>query len=79
MADINVQVRPIQTVKVEVNKQQNQTVRQLNYGIRTLKGSTDLSMTDATDKDIIVYQANTDTFVVKPINDLNPDLDAGFF
>jgi hypothetical protein len=76
---INVTVSPIQTVNVQVNKQQNQTVRQLNYGIRSLQGSTDLSMIGAIDKDIIVYQANTNSFVVKPVNDLNPDLDAGFF
>jgi hypothetical protein len=80
MADpISVTVSPIQTVNVQVNKQQNQTVRQLNYGIRSLQGSTDLSMIGAIDKDIIVYQANTNSFVVKPVNDLNPDLDAGFF
>ena len=28
----------IGTVNVQVNKQQNSTVRQLNYGIRSLKG-----------------------------------------
>ena len=76
---INVTVSPIQTVNVQVNKQQNQTVRQLNYGIRSLQGSTDLSMTGAADKDIIVYQANTNSFIVKSVDELNPDLDAGFF
>lgn len=79
MPDINVQISPIQSVKVEVNKQQNQTVRQLNYGIRTLKGSADLSLDDPANDDVIVYQANTDSFVVKSVADLNPDLDAGFF
>jgi hypothetical protein len=69
----------IGTVNVQVNKQQNQSVRQLNYGVRTLKNSTDLSMTGAADSDIIVYQANTNSFVVKSVADLNPDLDAGFF
>jgi hypothetical protein len=80
MADpISVTVSPIQTVNVQVNKQQNQTVRQLNYGIRSLQGSTDLSMIGAIDKDLIVYQANTNSFVVQSVNELNPDLDAGFF
>jgi hypothetical protein len=69
----------IGTVNVQVNKQQNQSVRQLNYGIRTLKNSTDLSMTGAADDDIIVYQANTNSFVVKSAADLTVDLDAGFF
>jgi hypothetical protein len=69
----------IGTVNVQVNKQQSSTVRSLNYGVRSLKGSTDLSLANATDKDVIVYQANTQTFVVQSVNELNPDLDAGFF
>lgn len=69
----------IGTVNVQVNKQQSGTVRQLNYGVRTIKNATDLSMTGAADKDLIVYQANTNSFVVKSVAELNPDLDAGFF
>ena len=68
----------IGTVNVQVNKQQNQTVRQLNYGIRSLKGSTDLSLMDVQDNDVIVYQANTDSFIVKSVQEA-VDLDAGFF
>jgi hypothetical protein len=77
--DINVQVSPIGTVNVQVNKQQNQTVRQLNYGIRSLQGSSDLSMVGVSDKDVITYQANTNTFIVKPVGDSITDVDAGFF
>ncbi len=69
----------IGTVNVQVNKQQSGTVRQLNYGVRTIKNATDLSMLGAQDKDIIVYQANTNSFRVESIGELNPDLDAGFF
>lgn len=68
----------IGTVNVQVNKQQNQTVRQLNYGIRSLKGSTDLSLMNVQDNDVIVYQANTDSFIVKSVQEA-VDLDAGFF
>jgi hypothetical protein len=68
----------IGTVNVQVNKQQNQTVRQLNYGIRSLQGSTDLSLVNVQDNDVIVYQANTSSFVVKSVQDA-VDLDAGFF
>ena len=68
----------IGTVNVQVNKQQNQTVRQLNYGIRSLKGSTDLSLVDVQNNDVIAYQANTNSFVVKSVQDA-VDLDAGFF
>lgn len=69
----------IGTVNVQVNKQQNSTVRQLNYGVRTLKNSTDLSLTGVQDGDVITYQANTNSFRVQSIGELNPDLDAGFF
>jgi hypothetical protein len=69
----------IGTVNVQVNKQQSGTVRQLNYGIRSLKGSTDLSLADVQDGDVITYQANTNSFKVQSIGELNPDLDAGFF
>jgi hypothetical protein len=77
--DINVQVSPIGTVNVQVNKQQNQTVRQLNYGIRSLQGSSDLSMVGVSDKDVITYQANTNSFIVQPVSDSITDVDAGFF
>jgi hypothetical protein len=69
----------IGTVNVQVNQQQNKTVRQLNYGVRTIKNATDLSMTGVQDNDVIVYQANTNSFKVQSIGELNPDLDAGFF
>jgi hypothetical protein len=68
----------IGTVNVQVNKQQNSTVRQLNYGIRSLKGSTDLSLAGASDNDVISYQANTNSFIVKAVA-ASVDLDAGFF
>jgi len=68
----------IGTVNVQVNKQQNQTVRQLNYGIRSLQGSTDLSLTNVKNDDVIAYQANTNSFIVKSVQDA-VDLDAGFF
>ena len=69
----------IGTVNVQVNKQQSSTVRQLNYGVKTIKNSADLSMTGAADSDVIVYQANTNSFVVKSVGEIAPDLDAGFF
>ena len=69
----------IGTVNVQVNKQQSGTVRQLNYGIRSIKGSTDLSLTGVQDNDVIVYQANTNSFKTQSIGELAPDLDAGFF
>lgn len=69
----------IGTVNVQVNKQQSGTVRQLNYGVRTIKNATDLAMTGATDNDVITYQANTNSFVIKSVGEIAPDLDAGFF
>lgn len=71
----------IGTVNVQVNKQSNSTVRSLNYGIRTLKGSTDLAFPSTVEEgDIISYQANTNSFIVAPVNTRNiPGIDAGEF
>jgi hypothetical protein len=69
----------IGTVNVQVNKQQSQTVRQLNYGIRSLKGSTDLAIANPQNNDVIAYQANTNSFVVKPFTASLTSADGGFF
>ena len=44
----------IGTVNVQVGNQTNPRVQQINYGIRSLKGSTDLSLAGAKDGDVIV-------------------------
>jgi hypothetical protein len=75
----NVTVSSPAVIQVKVNPQQSGEVKSLNYGIRSLKGSTDLSLMNVQDKDVIVYQANTNSFAVQSISELNPDLDAGFF
>ena len=67
------------TVNVQVNSQTGGRVNTINYGIRSLKGSTDLSMVDVKNEDVIIYNANTDSFVVAPAYTVLPDLDAGFF
>jgi hypothetical protein len=75
----NVTVSSPAVIQVKVNPQQSGEVKSLNYGIRSLKGSTDLSLVGATNSDVIVYQANTNSFVLQSVNELAPDLDAGFF
>jgi hypothetical protein len=75
----NVTVSSPAIIQVKVNSQQSSEVKSLNYGIRSLKGSTDLSMAGATDSDVIIYQANTNSFIVKPVTDAITDVDAGFF
>lgn len=70
----------IGTVNVQVNKQQSSQVRSLNYGIRTLKGSTDLSFVDPTDGDAVVYRANTNSFEIAPVSSRGiTGIDAGTF
>lgn len=58
----------IGTVRVQVGQQQGGTVRSISYGNRALKGSTDLSMVAAEDGDAVIYQANTNSFVVAPVS-----------
>lgn len=70
----------IGTVNVQVNKQQSSQVRSLNYGIRTIKGSSDLAFENPTDGDAVVYQANTNSFVIAPVSSRGiTGIDAGFF
>lgn len=65
---------------VRVTLGQNQpTVKSINYGVRTLKSATDLSLSGANEGDVIVYKAETNSFVVEPIYDINLTLDNGFF
>lgn len=76
---INVQVGTMGTANVQVGNQSNPTVRSLNYGVRTLKGSTDLRMTGAQQGDVIIYDANTDSFIVEAVSAAAVSLDAGTF
>lgn len=70
----------IGTVNVQVNRQQGTTVRSLNYGIRTLRGSKDLSMAEAATGDAIIYDATTNTFSVAPVTGaIVSDIDGGIF
>ena len=65
--------------KVTVSQQQPIKIQNLSYGVRTLKGSTDLVMVNPSEGDVIVYKANTNSFVVEPIYKTNIDVDNGFF
>jgi hypothetical protein len=70
----------INTIKVRVNSQQGETVRAISYGSRELKSSSDLSFVGATDGDAIVYQANTNSFVVAPVDSKGiSTVDGGLF
>ena len=70
----------IGTVNVQVGSQGGR-VNTINYGLRSLKGSTDLALpTNAHQGDAIIYQANTNTFVVAPVTAaVIGDIDAGLF
>lgn len=63
-----VSANTIGTVKVQVGQQQGGTVRSISYGNRSIKGSSDLSMSVAEDGDAVIYQANTNSFVVAPVS-----------
>jgi len=69
----------IGTVNVQVNTQKTNSVRSITYGGRTLKSATDLSITGAADGDVMVYQANTNTFKLAPVSGAAASLDAGEF
>lgn len=69
----------IGTVNVQVGPSVNPRVNQITYGGRTLKSATDLDLAGAATDDVITYQANTNSFVIKSAAALAPSLDAGYF
>lgn len=66
------------TVRVTVGSN-NPKVTTLQYGSRTLKSASDLSLADATDNGVIVYRAGTNDFAVLPSNTTITVLDNGLF
>jgi hypothetical protein len=69
----------IGTVNVQIGPTVNPRVNQIAYGGRTLKSASDLDLANKQDGDVIVYQANTNSFIVEPVSALVPSLDQGFF
>lgn len=70
----------IGTVNVQIGQSQNPRAVSINYGTgRTLKSLTDLNASAASEGDVIVYKAATDSFVVEPIVDTKLTLDNGYF
>ena len=69
----------IGTVNVQIGPTINPRVNSIAYGGRTLKSATDLELAGKQNGDVIVYQANTDSFIVEPVSALTPSLDQGFF
>lgn len=66
------------TVRVSIGSN-NPTVTTLQYGSRTLKSASDLSLATATDGGVIVFKTATNSFVVEPANNNISTLDNGFF
>ena len=66
------------TIRVTVGQRQP-SVTAVSYGLRTLKGASDLSLVGATNNFAVVYKSATDSFVVQDINNAITDIDNGFF
>jgi hypothetical protein len=59
--------------------QPNPAVTAIQYGTRTLKSASDLSLAGAQDGYSIVYRANTNSFAVAPASAADVVVDVGFF
>ena len=73
-----VTVSPPSTIRVQVNNQ-NPTVQSINYGSRSIRGSSDLVMAGVQDGDVITYDSANNNFVVAPASSTIHDIDAGLF
>ena len=70
----------IGTVNVQVGGVTGPRVNTLSYGApNTLSKATDLSLAGAADGDVIVYQANTNSFILQPVDAEIADIDGGTF
>jgi len=64
-------------VRVQVGASQPK-VTSISYGGRfSLKSASDLDFTGAVEGDVIVYKADTNTFVVEPVSAVIPRIDGG--
>jgi ABC-type uncharacterized transport system ATPase component len=72
---------PIGSINVTLGNQSSPQVQTVSYGQKqALKNATDLSLAGAQDGDVIVYDANTNSFVVEPTPAASiTNLDAGTF
>ena len=69
---------PPSTVRVTIG-QNNPGVTTIGYGSRTLKSATDLNLSGAQNGLPILYQANTNSFIISPIAIEAGTIDSGFF
>lgn len=69
---------PPSTVRVTIGAN-NPKVTTLQYGSRTLKSASDLSLSDAHDGGVITYRSATNDFAVQYANTVISSLDNGFF
>jgi hypothetical protein len=70
----------IGTVNVQVGSQTNPRVRTISYGGSfAIKSASDLSMTGATDNDVIVYKAATNSFIIQPASVVVERVDGGTY
>jgi predicted transcriptional regulator len=71
----------IGTVNVQMGQSANPRVSTVTYGSRTLKGAIDFNTQGIADGDVIVYQANTNSFISEPVSALQDIslIDGGFF
>ena len=70
----------IGTVNVQVGGASSPRVTAIGYGkSNTLKGANDLSLAGAEDGDVIVYQANTNSFILQPVDAEIANIDGGTF
>lgn len=65
-------------IRVQVNNQRP-TVQSINYGSKTIRGSTDLKMSGAQTGDVITYNAANNDFVIQSVTSTITDIDAGLF
>jgi len=70
----------IGTVNVQIGQTTNPKVNNITYGNRSLKSANDVDLNGIQENGAIIYQANTNSFVVAPVTAaVIGDVDGGLF
>jgi hypothetical protein len=75
-----VNVRPSQTVSVEIGQLSNPRAVSINYGTgRTLTSLTDVDAAGVVNNEVLTYSAATNNFIFKSVVDTDLTIDNGYF
>lgn len=69
----------IGTVNVKIGQSSTPKAVSIAYGTKTLASLTDVSTLGIINNDVLVYKAETNSFIFQPVTDTQLNIDNGYF